>query len=136
MDQTEKDKIMGDLEEDRMCLAIQDKLNIVLIHTDENHPMDFIDENGNYYEIKSRRTKYETYSTTMISANKIKFCKKDTTKRYIFFFTFSNGDYYYEYNPLDQFGFGLGGRIDRGRDERRQYCYIPIKLLKKLELLN
>ena len=96
--------------------------------------MDFIDEQSNYYEIKSRRNNYNKYNTTMITTNKIKFCKRDSTKQYYFVFCFSDGDYIYHYNSKDYFEFGLGGRTDRGIDEIKQYCYIPINLLTKIEI--
>jgi hypothetical protein len=134
MNPINQDEIISILEEDRAKLVLEDYFNTKLIKTDKYHPMDFIDEQSNYYEIKSRRNNYNRYNTTMITTNKIKFCKRDSTKQYYFVFCFSDGDYIYHYNSKDYFEFGLGGRTDRGIDEIKQYCYIPINLLKKIEI--
>ena len=48
-------------------------------------------------------------------------------------FKFTDGLYYYEYNKSDNLEYGMGGRKDRGRNEIKDYCYIPIKYLVKLE---
>ena len=134
MNPINQDEIISIMEEDRAKLVLEDYFNTKLIKTDKFHPMDFIDEQSNYYEIKSRRNKYNKYNTTMITTNKIKFCKSDCTKQYYFVFCFSDGDYIYHYNSKDYFEFGLGGRTDRGIYEINQYCYIPINLLKRIEI--
>lgn len=136
MNPINQDEIISIMEEDRAKLVLEDYFNTRLIKTDKFHPMDFIDEQSNYYEIKSRRNKYNKYNTTMITKNKIKFCKNNPAKNYYFVFCFSDGDYIYQYNPKDYLQFGLGGRTDRGIDEIKQYCYIPIELLKKIEINN
>ena len=95
--------------------------------------MDYIDSEGDYYEIKTRRNTYNQYPTTMVGENKIKFCK--TSNKYcFFFFRFTDGDYYWVFNNNDFLLFSDGGRNDRGRNEYKTYCYIPIRYLKKVPI--
>ena len=55
MNPINQDEIISIMEEDRAKLVLEDYFNTKLIKTDKFHPMDFIDEQSNYYEIKSRR---------------------------------------------------------------------------------
>lgn len=98
------------------------------------HPMDF--SFGNYYfEIKSRRCKYNKYKTTMIGFNKIQYANKVYNNKYtIFIFVFEDGIFYYKYNKDDNFETSIGGRTDRGIDEIKLYYYIPIEKLIQINL--
>lgn len=131
MERREIDVIQGEQVENRIKDDIEKILLSKLTKTPPLSVMDFTDDDGDYYEIKSRNNNYNTYPTTMVGENKIKFCKKYPHKNHFFFFCFQDGDYYYHYNPEDVLSFGRGGRYDRGRPEMRQYCYIPINLLHK-----
>lgn len=94
--------------------------------------LDFVDESGCYYEIKSRNCNKDTYDTTMIGYNKIIEIKKLGCKC-IFIFMFYDGNYYYEFDENDKrLIISDGGRKDRGRIEIKKYCYIPVFLLRKL----
>ena len=88
-----------------------------------------------YIELKSRRNTHNKYPDTMIGYNKVEFAKS-TYKSVIFCFSFTDGLYYYKFDKEDLINNNLrideGGRCDRGRNECKQYCYIPIKLLKLL----
>ena len=71
----------------------------------------------------------------MISCNKLLFarhCGKDC----YFVFNFTDGLFYYKFDKMD-YDTGVirsayGGRNDRGKDEKKPYCYINIKLLRKI----
>jgi hypothetical protein len=86
-------------------------------------------------ELKSRRNTHNKYPDTMIGYNKIEFAKT-SCKDIVFCFSFTDGLYYYKFDKEDLINDNLrideGGRNDRGRNEYKQYCYIPIKLLKLL----
>ncbi len=108
------------------------------------HPMDYEGKSLGfgrfkyYFEIKSRRFKHDKYKTTMIGKNKIDYANKYPYDNYYFFyyyfvFVFEDGIYYYEYNIEDKLKSSIGGRTDRGVDEVKQYYYIPIKKLIKIE---
>ena len=80
-------------------------------------------------ELKSRKNKYKTYSTTMITMNKL-----STWKELILVFNFIDGVYFIQYDN-DTFRdfeikhFSRAGLIG----DEKQHVYIPIE---KLELLH
>ena len=131
MDKMENDLFIGSLNEDYGIDIIKDffKLNN-LSKTGEMDILDFYNkEKDIYFEIKSRRNNYNTYPTTMIGYNKIIEARKYKTVYFIFIF--EDGDYYYKFNPDDNFEISFGGRNDRGKAEYKKYCYIPINKLIK-----
>lgn len=83
-------------------------------------------------ELKSRRNNHNTYPTTMVGYNKIEHANKFPEKEAYFCFCFLDGLYCYKYNKDDKLEVRLGGRRDRGKDEIKEYCYIPISLLRKI----
>lgn len=87
-----------------------------------------------YYELKSRNNKYDTYPTTMIATDKV---IPDCDRRQRFVFNFTDGVYYITYNKElfdEKVEIKMGGRNDRGQYEYKPYFYIPIYLLKKVEV--
>ena len=97
----------------------------------EHSTMDFINSNI-IAELKSRRNKYNQYPDTMCGYNKIKQAeqsyKSNKGKEYKFFFLFTDGLYCWDFNP-EEYTTRLGGRNDRGVNERKEYSYINIKYL-------
>ena len=92
-----------------------------------------------FVELKSRRNEHDKYKDTMIGCNKLLFAR-NCAKDFYFVFAFTDGLYFYKFNKED-YDTGIirsayGGRDNRGRDERKPYCYIPIKLFKKLNHLK
>jgi hypothetical protein len=87
-------------------------------------------------ELKSRNDKKDKYETTMVGLNKIKYALKKPNKASYFVFEFTDGLYYWELNKdeLDTFEIRLGGTMKRGEIEEKDYVYIPIEKLVKLEL--
>lgn len=126
------DLIIGSLEEDRICEILNEKWGANLMKLSPEHPLDFMSGDETYYvEIKSRRTKYKKYTTTMIGHNKIRYVR-DHQLFCVFVFAFTDGDYYYMYNKNDNFEVKSGGRNDRGKQEYKKYYYIPIEKLIKI----
>ena len=127
-----QDLKQGEQKEMILSEVIKNTFNLeTLTKTEGFHPLDFIDGNNKYYEIKSRNCNHNTYPTTMIGLNKIEYIKKhnlDCT----FVFAFNDGNYYYCYNCDDELTISKGGRNDRGRPEFKQYVYIPISKLNKI----
>jgi len=123
---------MGELNEDYIKDYFLSNWLIKLTKTEDNHPMDFTDEYGDYYEVKSRNCNHDKYPTTMIGVNKFEFAKL-TDKNVLFIFCFKDGIYGYEYTIYNNFKRGMGGRRDRGKDEIKQYVYIPIDKLFKID---
>jgi len=96
---------------------------------------DIIDNNNKYIvEVKERSNNYSKYPTTMIGHNKyiegLKYLKKGYNV--LFVFCFVDGIYYYKLEN-DIFKPELGGRVDRGFREIKNYIYIKISELIKLE---
>jgi len=97
--------------------------------TPKTHIFDYIGENK-FIEIKKRNFNSDKYPDTMIGINKIKYCEGKEADCY-FVFSFTDGDYIWKYNNDDQLNYRTGGRKDRGYNEYKDYCYIPVNLLKK-----
>ena len=116
---------------------IEDDLNCKLNMTNEYDIFDYVnDDRSIYVELKGRNCLKSKYPTTMMGKNKID--EADllllTQARIYFYFSFIDGLYKFEYTKLNRskLKFALGGRRDRGKDEIKMYCYIPINLLKKV----
>jgi hypothetical protein len=105
-----------------------------LIKLDKFHHMDF-ETDKYYFEIKSRRFRHTKYTSTMVGFDKIEYARK-SEKEVFFIFMFTDGIYYYKYDEKDSFETCMGGRLDRGRREIRNYYYIPIDKLNEIKTLN
>ena len=101
-----------------------------LRQTPRNHTFDFVGENK-FIELKQRNLESSKYPDTMMGLNKIKYCE-DKPEDYYFVFSFNDGLFYWKYNNEDELNYRSGGRRDRGYNEYKDYCYIPINLLKKI----
>jgi hypothetical protein len=87
-----------------------------------------------FIELKSRRNASTKYKDTMIGCNKLLFAR-NCAKEVYFVFAFTDGLFYYKFSKED-YDTGIirsayGGRDDRGKDEQKPYCYVPIKLLTR-----
>ena len=87
-----------------------------------------------FIELKSRRNEHNKYKDTMIGCNKLLFAR-NCAKEVYFVFAFTDGLFYYKFSKED-YDTGVirsayGGRDDREVDEKKPYCYIPIKLLTR-----
>ena len=97
---------------------------------------DFIDtKSSTVYELKTRRVNVNSYNTTMIGLNKIKFIQSRPEYNAYFVFKFNEGVYYIKYDNdlFKKFMTKVSGRTDRGKNEFSPYIYIPVNLLTKLE---
>jgi len=93
-------------------------------------------------ELKSRRYSIHSFHSFMIGANKMreaeKAYKQENHKKYRFYFTLKEGVFYWDFTPWPeddsdlQYYYGMGGRCDRGKDERKECAYIFAEDLKLL----
>jgi hypothetical protein len=84
-------------------------------------------------ELKTRNCHSDYYETSMVGFNKIQYARTKTDIDIYFFIWFFDGIFYYKYDREEKgLIFKEGGRKDRGRDEIKEYCYIPLEYLKKL----
>lgn len=104
-----------------------------LKRTKQNSVFDYEDSNC-LIELKSRRCFLKTYSDTMIGVNKIQKAKCSNQTIY-FVFSFLDGLYYWKYDETVYLRYDRGGRKDRGKYEFKNYYFIPIEILTKLEYL-
>lgn len=93
------------------------------------HPFDFQD-GDTYLELKTRRCKHDRYPDTMIGYNKLKYAQDRPTCKFKFLFKFDDGLYYHDYDHTKKYNIRDGGRWDRGTQEIKPYCYIPVNELK------
>jgi hypothetical protein len=91
-------------------------------------------------EVKTRRVNSYTYDTTIVGFNKVKECIKEYNenggrllKIWRFYFIFKDGVYFWDFKkPDEDYIVDIGGRTDRGIDERKDYCYIDCQKLTLL----
>ena len=128
------DQVFG-IEQEATHLPIITKfLNVDLKKTKRYFVFDYEAPNI-YIELKSRRNAKAQYPTTLVGKNKLdyaKTCGRDV----FFFFNFTDGLYYWKYDDAligDKVKIAKGGRFDRGRPEVKEYGYIDIDLLVKVE---
>ena len=131
----EVDEKFGFIKEDEYYNILKEFFDKTLEKVDNRYNLfDFIGEEC-YIELKSRRNTHNKYPDTMIGCNKIEFAM-NTYKTIIFCFLFTDGLFYYKFDKDDIINKKLrirtGGRCDRNVNEYKDYCYIPITLLTKL----
>ena len=135
MSYSDVDTAYGLEQENQFYEVLKNKFDNTLLKTNNKYELfDFIGDNC-FIELKSRRNEHDKYKDTMISCNKLLFarhCGKDC----YFVFNFTDGLFYYKFDKMD-YDTGVirsayGGRDDRGKDEKKPYCYINIKLLRKI----
>ena len=102
-----------------------------LIQNDRFNTFDFSSDNI-LIELKQRNFESFKFDDTMIGLNKIKKCESISNKLIYFIILFSDGLYSYQYNKNDNFNYRVAGRLDRGINELKNYCFIPIKYFKKI----
>jgi hypothetical protein len=111
-------------------------------YTDTHSIFDFYSEDGNtIIELKSRKepsTHYYFRRDIMVGENKIRdgVEKVRHDKNVFIVFSFSDGVVLYykvNENSLNECNIRLGGRCDRGWDERRNTCFVPRSLCKIMD---
>ena len=121
----------GNNHEIFMLPKLQEYFNDATLQlTPKTHTFDYIGLNK-FIEIKKRNFNSDKYKDTMIGVNKIEYCKGKEAECY-FVFSFTDGDYIYQYNDTDQLNYRISGRRDRGYNEFKPYAFIPVNLLKRI----
>jgi len=136
MNRKQKDLLFGFQKETELKKIIENHFDCNFDYTDKYHLYDFINNDKKIMiELKSRNNTYNKYPTTMIGMNKVKY-GIDSDHTCYFLFNFTDGLYYYKLNDttMTECNISKGGRKDRGQMEYNQYLYIPITLLKKINL--
>jgi hypothetical protein len=106
-----------------------------LEHTEDRFALfDFVSPTRTV-EYRCRNCSVYYYNDVMMSAAKIEEAARCwDEKDYIFVFRFTEGLYYWMFDPKVDLHLRFGGRTDRGYDERQYVYFIPSYLLQKLEI--
>ena len=91
--------------------------------------MDMVSQDRkNILELKSRRILHLQYPDIMIGLNKIEEAIKHS-KNYDYYLLFlcKDGLYKWKYAKGKKYDIRMGGRMDRGKDERKMCAFIPTK---------
>ena len=92
---------------------------------------DFKGENK-FIEMKQRNVNSTTYKDTMMPLSKINYCLQHPDIEFYFVILFNDGLFIWKYDSFPTLNYRVGGRNDRLKDERKDYCYIPITLFEKV----
>ena len=129
-----KDYNFGKLNEIKLLNTLQTFFNDSEIESLDNYnSFDFKGRNK-FIELKSRNNTYDKYPTTMIGCNKLNDARNYDNLNFdvYFVFNFIDGIYYWKFTPENKLVKQKGGRVDRGKNEIKDYYYIPITNLSKL----
>ncbi len=113
------------------CKSLIESITGHLTQTDPYHLFDYFN-NDYLVELKARRNNYNKYPTTMVGKNKIDKARREQYKKCLFCFKFFDGLYCHLFDPEMEYIVKKGGRCDRGCPEIKDYVYIPIDLLTKI----
>jgi hypothetical protein len=137
-----EDYKLGILSEERVKPILEEKFDLKLLKLNKTHFYDYLDEDKNIYvEIKSRCTKYNQFNTTLIGDDKLKYAqillKRNPNTTFKLVFVFVDGTYYIDYD--DELFSTFETKFFRRRtrtdftDYEKEYCYIPINRLIKID---
>jgi hypothetical protein len=126
-----EDYSFGIEQEDTILPIVSKYFNDDIVKSScKNSKYDYIGTK-NYYEVKSRKNKYDAFPTTLIGANKV------FSDNQIFIFNFLDGIYYIQY---DEKSFEVFEKKPFTRnfrsgvvDKEQLYYFIPIDRLIKLD---
>jgi hypothetical protein len=129
-----RDLAFGFQQEDNLLGIFRENFDRCLSRTGRSAVVDYIAPRT-YLELKSRNCRSDRYNTIMFGKNKIEFAQR-TNRDFYAVFNFIDGVYFYKYKKEDLdnglITFGLGGRQDRGKDERKECAFIAHNLLTRL----
>ncbi len=130
----QRDLELGKKGEEDVLPLLLEKIDKYLCKTSQYAAMDFISPKS-YVEVKTRNCSHDLYDAQMMGTNKINFASKSCRQCY-FVFNFADGVFYWKFNKDDiengDVYYEMGGRCDRGKDERKMYAYIKNNLLVRL----
>ena len=131
MEQKKRDLKFGLNSEKNTLFKIRELFGEDIERTNQYDIFDY--ENESYQiELKTRRKmKSSSYYDIMIGLNKIEIAEKTKNKISVFLWKLNDGLFVWKFNK-NQYSVRMGGRCDRGRDERRFCAYVPIKYLGKV----
>lgn len=127
------DQIYGQAKEKELLPILSSYFNFKLKPKHRYFVFDYECDTA-FIELKSRRGIRTEYPTTIVGKNKIDYADK-CGKDVYFVFDFSDGLFYWKYNREEigeRVKSGLCGRVDRGKREIKEYCFIDVELLVEI----
>ena len=123
----ESDYLWGEKQQKRIFPILEKKWEGI-VPQKRYAKYDAVSESVNI-EIKSRKNRWNSYPTTMLTMNKI----SDLTKTNIFVFNFVDSIYYIEYDPdrFSKYTKTMFSRAEIESDEK-EYVFIPVEDLTLL----
>lgn len=124
------DKEFGHFEEVNKLPILENYFKDNLKITKTYCKYDYEGDKANY-EMKSRKNNYSKYPTTLIAYDKL---TTKNNKDLIFIFNFFDGLYHIKYDEIKfkNYEIKMFNRTDRGFDKHKEYIYIPISDLTKI----
>ena len=142
--QFKKDEHFGQKYEDLLQDYFNDNLHIhgeIVKTKNKWNVIDYINDEW-VCELKSRRYSINSFASFMVGENKMREAEtnfKKGQKKFRFYFTLKEGVYYWDFEPNPEsdeedmkYYYDMGGRCDRGKDERKRTAYIFTEELKLL----
>ena len=129
------DQVFGQEKEKELLPILSKYFNFVLKPKHRYFVFDYECDTA-FIELKSRRGIRTEYPTTIVGKNKIDYADK-CNKDVYFVFNFSDGLFYWKYDKEEigkRVKIGLCGRVDRGKREIKEYCFVDVELLISIPL--
>jgi len=129
------DQLFGEEKEKELLPVISSYFNFNLKPKHRYFVFDYECDTA-FIELKSRRGIRTEYPTTIVGKNKIDYADK-CNKDVYFVFNFSDGLFYWKYDREEigkRVKTGLCGRVDRGKREIKEYCFVDVELLIEIPL--
>ena len=131
---SQSDVNMGDKYEAKMKPILEQRFGNLCQRSknDKDDVFDFSNDRV-YIDTKCRRCTKNQYPSTMVGENKVLAGLQKMTQGFevYFVFGFTDQDCIWRLDR-EQYEIRYGGRSDRGMDEIKSYCYVPIEYLEDI----
>ena len=128
----EEDYNKGKITEDEHFEFLKEYFNEPKLKQNKRYSTFDFNSDNITIELKKRNFDSTKYKDLMIGLNKIEKAQKANKDMY-FVMILDDGIFSYKYSTDDTLNYRSGGRKDRGFNEFKKYCYIPMELFIKIK---
>jgi hypothetical protein len=128
----EEDYNKGKITEDEHFEFLKEYFNEPKLKQNKRYSTFDFNSDNITIELKKRNFDSTKYKDLMIGLNKIEKAQK-ANKDIYFVMILDDGIFSYKYSTDDTLNYRSGGRRDRGYNEFKKYCYIPMELFIKIK---
>ena len=128
----EEDYNKGKITEDEHFEFLKEYFNEPKLKQNKRYSTFDFNSDNITIELKKRNFDSTKYKDLMIGLNKIEKAQKANKDMY-FVMILDDGIFSYKYSIDDTLNYRSGGRKDRGYNEFKKYCYIPMELFIKIK---